>query len=122
MIWTSNDFSFVAEMEYCGSKTLFTGDIGQEVETLLLDRGMVSEITVLKTAHHGSKYSSSPEFLAMTKPKLAIISCGLYNRYGHPSPLLMQELAERGTQSRVTAWDGAIFLHFSRNGEVIIDE
>lgn len=122
MIWTSNDFSLVAEMEYCGSKTLFTGDIGREVETLLLERGMLNEITVLKTAHHGSKYSSSPEFLAMTKPKLAIISCGLYNKYGHPSPLLMQELAERGTQSRVTAWDGAIFLHFSRNGEVIIDE
>ncbi len=122
MIWTSNDFSFVAEMEYCGSKTLFTGDIGQEVETLLLDRGMVSEITVLKTAHHGSKYSSSPEFLDKAKPKLAIISCGLYTRYGHPAPQLIQEFAERGTQSRVTAWDGAIFLRFSRTGEVIIDE
>lgn len=122
IIETSNDFSFVAEMEYCGSKTLFTGDIGQEVEELLLEKGVLHEITVLKTAHHGSKYSTGPEFLAVTKPKLAIISCGLYNRYGHPSPLLIQELADRGIKSRVTAWDGAVFLHFSRNGEVMIDE
>ncbi len=121
-IFCSNDFSWVAEMRYGATAVLFTGDIGEEVEALLLERGLISQATVLKTAHHGSKNSSGAEFLERVKPALAIISCGEYNRYGHPSPLLLQELRKGGAEIRVTAWDGAIDLRFSRNREVIIDE
>jgi len=47
---------------------------------------------VLKVAHHGSKYSSSPEFLAMVGPQLAVISCGANNTYGHPNQEVLSNL------------------------------
>lgn len=118
----ANDFSFVAEMEYGQTQILFTGDIGREVENLLLQRQKLRDVEVLKVAHHGSKYATQESFLQITDPELAIISCGRYNRYGHPSPDLIRTLEERGTLTRVTAESGAIFMELTKNGEVILNE
>lgn len=118
----SNDFSSVIEMNYRGAKTLLTGDISREVEEILLERNAVHPLSVLKVAHHGSKYSSADEFLEKSQPALAIISCGRYNRYGHPSEDLIKVLKEQGVVIRVTAWDGQICLHYTKKGEVILDE
>lgn len=120
--FTSNDFSFVAEMSYHDNNLLLTGDIGEEVEEILEERKQLSPVTVLKVAHHGSKYASSLNFLEITRPKLAIISCGRYNKYGHPSQDLVSLFRHQKTLYRITAWDGPIFFEFNQKGEVIIHE
>lgn len=120
--FASNDFSLVAEMEYGQTQMLLTGDIGQSVEEILIKRHLIGDIEVLKVAHHGSRYSSQTSFLEIVKPELAIISCGRYNKYGHPSLELIKWFQQNQTITKVTAWDGAIFLEFTANGEVIVNE
>jgi competence protein ComEC len=53
---------------------------------------------ILKVGHHGSAYSSTPDFLAAVHPKIAIISCGLHNVFGHPSPRTLDELRSAGAK------------------------
>lgn len=80
----SNDLSVVMRMEYGRFTALFTGDIDIETELALVDRGVLKSSDVLKVSHHGSKYGSAKEFLEKLKPKLAMISVGSKNNYGHP--------------------------------------
>ena len=63
---------------------LLTSDISQESELDLITRRADLNSTVLKVAHHGSNYSSSAAFLAVVDPKLAVISVGADNTFGHP--------------------------------------
>ena len=63
---------------------------------------------VLKVGHHGSKNSTVPDFLAAVAPQISIISAGEENPYGHPSPELLQRLAESGTRLLRTDRDGAV--------------
>ena len=65
-------------------------------------------IWVLKTAHHGSAYSSSEEFLSWLKPGCAVISCGKKNRYGHPHPDTIKRLTDCGSSILLTTKSGAI--------------
>jgi competence protein ComEC len=81
----SNEASIVVRMEYGSFSVLFTGDIGSESELALVDSGLLERIDVLKVAHHGSKYSSAKEFLEALRPKMAVISSGAKNTYGHPN-------------------------------------
>lgn len=118
----SNDFSFVAELDYYGTKVLFTGDIGLDVEEKLIERGQLSDITLLKVAHHGSKYASRPDFLKQVKPELAIISCGRYNRYGHPATQTLDSLRRAGARTEVTFGEGAIQIELSKQGRIILYE
>lgn len=79
-----NDNSLLVTLKWRGVGVLFTGDIEAEGERAYL--GMLDQYDILKVAHHGSNTSSSPEFISHTKPSYAVISCGLGNRYGMPSP------------------------------------
>jgi competence protein ComEC len=72
---------------------LFTGDLPHE-ETVLPD---ITPTKVLKVAHHGSKYSTSDEWLSRVRPDDAIISVGK-NRYGHPSDEILSRLRQRGVR------------------------
>ena len=72
---SENDQSMVLRVNAFGTTFLFTGDISSEVENVLNKDG-ISDVDVLKTAHHGSGYSSSEEFLKASKAKMAVISCG----------------------------------------------
>ena len=75
-------------------KLLLTGDIGQNVEKYLVKKlGSQLKTDILKVAHHGSKFSSSNEFLGVVNPKVAVIEVG-DNRYGHPTPEAIQRLSE----------------------------
>jgi competence protein ComEC len=102
-----NDTSIVAELASNNSKTLFTGDIGFAVEERLLTQDLLSAIDVLKVPHHGSKYSSSPDFLAKIKPKIAVISVGK-NNYGHPTTQTLGRLKDIGSIIYRTDLDGTI--------------
>ncbi|KYO65145.1 DNA internalization-related competence protein ComEC/Rec2 [Thermovenabulum gondwanense] len=79
-----NDASIVLKMDYKGFKILFTGDLSVEGEKLLLQQKADLKANVLKVGHHGSRTSSSQEFVKAVSPQFAVISVG-ENNFGHPS-------------------------------------
>ncbi|MFH1461309.1 MAG: ComEC/Rec2 family competence protein [Patescibacteria group bacterium] len=87
----TNNVSVVGQLIYGASEILLTGDIEKKVETYLLTQNFNLESDVLKIAHHGSKTSTSNNFLEAVNPQIAVISVGENNRYQHPS----QEILER---------------------------
>ncbi|PIU15890.1 MBL fold metallo-hydrolase [bacterium (Candidatus Gribaldobacteria) CG08_land_8_20_14_0_20_39_15] len=89
-----NETSVVVLFNFQNNRFLFTGDIGKKEEKALLDIGCNLKADVLKVAHHGSKYSSSLEFLRAVLPQMAVISCGANNTYGHPSKEVLNSLQE----------------------------
>ena len=108
-----NANSTVIYMQYQDFAMLFTGDLTQETELEAL--GLLSEdnrrnLDVLKVAHHGSKSSTSQEFLDGLGVKYAIVSAGKNNRYGHPHKEVLNRLYDSGTKVLVTADSGAIII------------
>ena len=87
-----NDNSTVIYYPIQGKKILFMGDAGVDVEKNLVSKYNLENITILKVGHHGSKTSTSEEFIAEIKPKYAIISVGRNNRYNHPSKEVIDTL------------------------------
>lgn len=87
----SNDRSLVVVANYKGKRILFTGDIGENIERKL--KGQFGPVDILKVSHHGSKYSSTKEFLREIRPAYAIISVGAKNSYGHPDPDVLTNLS-----------------------------
>lgn len=96
-----NDKSMVLLLTHKGFKTLFTGDISEDVE-----RQVDREINLLKVAHHGSKTSTNEEFLEKTKSVFAMISAGYENSYGHPHKEVLKNLEKHGIIYYVTSRDG----------------
>lgn len=92
----SNDTSIVADLVFKDVSFLFTGDITEKVE-----KKLNVDSDILKVAHHGSKTSSSPEFLKKVSPDIAIISVG-ENKYGHPSPEVLANLENFGIKTLIT--------------------
>ena len=105
----SNDDSLVLHALVNGTSFLFTGDISSEVESQLLGDCLVPDVDVLKVAHHGSRFSSSAEFLSEVSPELAVISAGRHNSYGHPAPETLSRL--ESDTVHCTAWEGAVFAY-----------
>lgn len=80
---------------------LLTGDAEKETEERLLEvlrARPPPDFEILKVAHHGSRYASSESFLSRVKPQVALISCGLRNRYKHPAPETLQRLKKVGAK------------------------
>ena len=102
-----NDNSIVLQLEYGDFSALFTGDISMEAEDFLPE---LRSVTLLKVPHHGSKYSASTSLLEVCTPKIAFISCGLGNQYGHPHEELLQRLEDAQCQWYATKKSGALFL------------
>jgi competence protein ComEC len=80
-----NDNSIAFVLQYKHFRMLFTGDAGVAAERRFLRTGTDLHVDVLKVGHHGSAYSSSPEFLSAVHPRYAIISVGRHNHFGHPA-------------------------------------
>ncbi|HEX7808530.1 MAG TPA: MBL fold metallo-hydrolase, partial [Thermoanaerobaculia bacterium] len=95
-----------------GRTFLLTGDIEKEAELTLADRDLHAD--VLKVAHHGSRTSSSASFLALVQPRIAVISCGRRNLFGHPHPAVLDALAERGVRVWRTDRDGSVDVEVRR--------
>lgn len=117
----SNAGSQCIYAELKGVSVLLTGDIQGEGEKMLLAElklRHISDITILKVAHHGSKNSTSEEFLAQTKPQVAIISCGRNNIYGHPHEEVLLRLEDQGSRVQTTPRYGAITVEIDRAVEV----
>jgi len=89
-----NDNSSVIYTELNNRKFLFMGDAGVEVEKDLIKKYNLQNIDVLKVGHHGSKTSSSKEFINQINPEYSIISVGKNNRYGHPNDSVLDNLED----------------------------
>lgn len=100
----SNAYSQVLLLTYEEYKILLTGDIGEEQEKDL----SCDDVTVLKAAHHGSKYSSSEAFLGRIQPEHAVLSYGVGNSYGHPHTVTLERLQAVGAELWYTGRQGAI--------------
>ena len=110
---TSNDSSIIAQL-VCGEvTTLFTGDMTAtaERESLALFR----DVDVLKVGHHGSKSSTSQEFLEVIRPEYAVVSYKTGNTYGHPTAVVLQRLFDFGTTVYGTGKSGNVVL--TTNGQ-----
>lgn len=114
-----NEHNTVYMIHYKGIKIMVTGDLLEEDEKEMVryyqDTDTL-ECDILKVAHHGSKTSSSEEFLDAAKPQIAVIQCGRNNFYGHPHKQTLERLDERGIKVLRTDISGAvgIDIHGSR--------
>jgi len=106
----SNDTSVIARLVFYKNSFLFTGDATKKTEQQLLDREVDINSDVLKVGHHGSKTSTSKEFLKEALPEIAVISCGRNNRYGHPHQEVLQNLQDFGITILTTSQKGDIKL------------
>ena len=108
-----NDNSSVIYTEFDGYKFLFMGDAGVEVEEDLIQKYNLKNIDVLKVGHHGSKTSSSKNFINEIEPKYSIISVGKNNRYGHPNSNVLDNLDD--SKIYRTDQDGSIMFKIKNN-------
>ncbi len=93
---SANQYSVVIKLKSGDDSFLFTGDLPAEQESILINNGSDIKANVLKVAHHGSKYSTSEEFLKAASPEEAVISVSKNNSYGHPSPEVIERLLRSG--------------------------
>ena len=108
-----NDSSIMLAINVERLKLLFMGDCGKIAENYLLKNAVLGKVDILKVGHHGSKTSSSKEFINEINPKYSIISVGKNNRYGHPN----KEVLENLENSKIyrTDQDGSIIFKIKNN-------
>jgi competence protein ComEC len=103
-----NNDSLVLRVRYGKTTFLLTGDVERQIERRMLDDNGVLHADVLKVAHHGSKTSSTEEFLSAVQPSFAVISDGFENSYGHPNRDVLERLREHHVVVLRTDEDGLI--------------
>ena len=109
-----NNDSLVLKLKLKNQSILLMGDLETEGENELMSENPESlSATILKAGHHGSKTSSQPQFLDLVSPEVSIISCGVNNRYQHPSKETLVHLEERGITSYRTDQNGMIYFNWS---------
>ena len=106
----TNNGGIVARLEYGAQSVLFTADVESSVERALLGSGAVLDSDFLKIGHHGSKTSSTQEFLDAVTPQAVFIEVGATNRYGHPTMQVLDRLAQKAIPVYRTDIDGTIEL------------
>lgn len=111
----NNNDSLVLEVSYGKHRVLLTGDAELPVEEELVASGELRPVTLLKVGHHGSKSSSSEEFLNQIHPQFALISDGYKNQFHHPHPTVLSRFEAHGVQVLRTDQRGA--LTFLSDGE-----
>jgi competence protein ComEC len=107
-----NDDSLVLKLHYGSRNILLPGDAEKQAEHAILEENSADILhsDVLKVGHHGGKNSTTLEFLAAVQPRVAIISVGEKNSYGHPSPELLERLRAAGLRTLRTDRDGAVHV------------
>ena len=118
-----NNNSIVAKLTYNLFSVLFTGDIEKSEENLV-NKYKTQELgsDILKIAHHGSKTSSSEEFLEAVKPKIALIGVGENNKFGHPNNRVIQRLENINCKIYRTDEMGEIEIKINKKGKVWINK
>jgi len=105
---SSNDNSVVMRLSDGGVHFLLTGDIERRIEDALIAENEALASVFLKVPHHGSKTSSSAEFLAAVALRFAVFSVGAANPFGHPAAAVLERYEQTGASLLRTDEDGAI--------------
>ncbi|MCH7828339.1 MBL fold metallo-hydrolase [Patescibacteria group bacterium] len=108
----SNETSIIARLVYGEHEVLLLGDTTKKIEKRVVKAESELVADILKIAHHGSKTSTARELLGAVGPSTAIISVGKDNRFGHPHPEVLANLAEYGIKVRRTDQEGTILFYF----------
>jgi competence protein ComEC len=114
-----NDTTYLYYVDYGEFSAAFTGDMTSFAERNLIDAGKARNAELLKVAHHGSKKSTSSEWLAATKPRYAVISVGEDNTYALPNDETLERLKD--TELYRTDYDGDIRFSAEKDGSVKIN-
>jgi competence protein ComEC len=115
--YLKNDSSCVLRVEAGATRLLITGDIGEVIERRLVrEQAAAIAADVLTVPHHGSRHSSSPDFVAAVAPRLALVSSGHRSRFGHPHPDVVQRYRQAGAQLEGSAEAGMIRLRLDHHG------
>lgn len=118
----ANDVSLVFRLEYGRFAALFTGDAPVDVEQRLVRRfGERLRADVLKVGHHGSTTSTAEPFLDAVAPRIALISVGRRNRYGHPAPAVLDRLQRRDIRVLRTDLEGSITVRVDGLGRLVVE-
>ena len=104
----TNNASIGIRMQHGENSFIFTGDAEETAENDILINGLPIQSDVYQVGHHGSKSSSSPNFLKAVNPKYAVISCGANNKYGHPHAATLNNLRSMGVNVFRTDEQGSI--------------
>jgi competence protein ComEC len=116
-----NNQSCVLKIEAGGASMLLTGDIERPVElSLVLDPVVKADVVLVP--HHGSRTSSSREFVEAVAPRWALIAAGYRNRFGHPNAEVLERYRAAGTAVMRTDLDGAIRVVLGRTGPLVEGE
>jgi competence protein ComEC len=106
-----NDQSCVLRVASAGGAMLLTGDIERSAESRLVERGAsFLKADVLLVPHHGSRSSSSREFIAAVAPRWAVVTAGYRSRFGHPSAEVLERYRDAGVSVLRTDLHGAVFV------------
>ena len=107
-----NEMSLVIKSVYGETSVMLTGDAEVESEGDIVEKWSESALKcdILKVGHHGSTTSTTEEFLSLVAPKIAVISCGEDNKYGHPHDETMEKLTQKGITIYRTDTDGSIIF------------
>lgn len=117
---SDNNLSCVVQIEMAGQRILIPGDAERKIEKALIDQfGEALQSDILLVGHHGSKTSSSENFIRAVKPKLAIISSGLNNPFRHPHQTVVDRFERFSIPIYNTAISGAIEIKLGENPAVI---
>lgn len=122
-----NDASLVLSLERKeernerGFSALFAGDISSEVETELLEEGVLKDVVLFKGIHHGSNYSNSEALLQGILPEIIVVSCGENNLYGHPGTEAVERFLASGADVFYTMENGQITVSYDEKKGLVID-
>jgi len=112
-----NDVSIVLLGEVAGRRFLLTGDVEDDVDPILATRDL-PPVDILKVAHHGSATASTPAFLDRVQPRIAVVSSGAGNPYGHPARSTIDRLGATGARVLRTDTDGSVAISIGPTGAI----
>ncbi len=118
---TTNAMSCVIDIRAGPHRILLTGDLPAAQEAQLAARHAMGEASLLVAPHHGSRSSSSPSFVAATRPMWVVYQVGYRNRFGHPAEEVTARYAEAGTRAVRTDHAGATQLRLRADGSIEVD-
>lgn len=115
-VWSTNDGSIIARLSYGGTSIMLTGDSTLKTEKIILEKNSLQKLDsdILKVGHHGSRTSSSVEFVKAVSPNFAFISNGKDNKYGHPHKETLDTLTQFGAKIFRTDELGMIIIKCAR--------
>jgi competence protein ComEC len=106
--WRGNEGSLVLRLDWGLTSMVLTGDAGVRAERDWLAQQLPLSAPVLKVGHHGSRHGTSSPFVTAVAPRLALVSAGSRNHFGHPHPEVLARLDDAGASIYRTDADGAI--------------